>query len=263
MRIALCYHGIAKGENFKDGGLEVGYRQEFDLIKRNLIEHNPNCKFDIFLHSWSYEFQEEIVSYMKPKGYSFEVSKDIKNVSFYTLIKESVKKLIGKTFEYKRMNNIYSRWYSFQKACNLVKQSGINYDLIIITRFDMALLSPFDVFQLDSSSFYSGDWLGLRFKNRTLEGFEYKEFNNKEGVSQIKIGYPYDKEGLQDFFFIGSSEYMLNSFGNIFDELPSLLKKYGHSNHYIALGKLKEDDIVNKHQRILTYGKDYFLTRWL
>ena len=263
MRIALCYHGIAKGKNYKDGGLDVGYQKEFDLIKKNLIKHNPNCEFDIFLHSWSYEFQDEIISYMKPKSHSFEIPKNIKKVSFYALIKESIKKLLGKTFEYKRINNIYSRWYSFQRACNLVKQSGINYDLIIVTRFDMALLNPLDIFQLDSSSFYSGDWIGLSYKNRILEGFEYKDFNNKEGASQIPIGYPYDDEGLQDFFFIGSSEYMLNSFGNIFDELTSLIKKYGRSNHFIALGKLKEDKVVGSHKRILKYGEDYFLTRWL
>ena len=261
MKVALCYHGIAKGYNFKNGGLPVGFSHEFDLIKKNLIEFNKDCSFDIFLHSWSLDAKDEVVEKLKPQDFLFEKSKEFEKPSIEFYIKEKVKKIIGKGYEAQRINNIYSRWYSFKQVCDLVKKSNQKYDLIIVTRFDMCLLSEFDLSKLKTEYFYSGDW--ITFKEDNKEILEENWTKQKDYLNAISKGYPFDKEGLQDFFFISSQDYMLNYFSNIFSELKLLLKKYGKSNHLIALGKLKEDNILNKHKRVLTYSKDYFLSRWL
>ena len=63
--MALCYHGIAKGQNFKNGGLPVGFEHEFHLITQNLIKNNKDCKFDIFLHSWSLDYKDEVIEKLK------------------------------------------------------------------------------------------------------------------------------------------------------------------------------------------------------
>jgi len=261
LRVALCYHGIAKGQNFKNGGLPVGYDHEFHLMKQHLIENNQDCEFDIFLHSWSLEYKEEIVEKLKPEAYIFEPSREFKKASISKTFKEGVKKMLGRGYEKQRVNNIYSRWYSFKKVCDLVKESEKTYDLVIVTRFDMCLLSAFDLSALNAQNFYSGDWVTY-YEN----GAELKEENypsDQEKAKPVQKGHPYDKEGLQDFFFISSQEYMISSFSNIFDNLKYLLKKYGPSNHLIALGKLKEDKMLDKHKRVMMYGKDYFLSRWI
>lgn len=260
MKIALCYHGIAKGHNFKDGGLPVGFDYEFDLVKKNLLDNNKNCQFDIFLHSWSIDYKEEILKKMNPKDFLFEKSKKFIKVSFFNYIKEHIKKKLGKGFEPQRINNIYSRWYSFRKVCELVEKCDENYDLVIVTRFDMCLLSKFDINDIESHKFYSGDWIGLYKDGKEILEQDYK---NNKGIKSIKKGYPFDNEGVQDFFFIADYDYMINSFSRIFKDLKNLIKKYGKSNHLIALGKLKEDNKLQSHQRILDYRKDYFLSRWL
>ncbi|MCX2718545.1 hypothetical protein [Lentiprolixibacter aurantiacus] len=263
MKIALCYHGIAKGKNFKSGGLDVGYRNEFDLIQRNLIWSNPDHDFDVFMHSWSKEFEQEVVDYMQPLKFDFEEPKELRKAPLLLLIKELIKKALGKDYEFKRLNNIYSRWYSFKRSIDLIAESGNEYDLIIATRFDMSLLSPFLLNNISPSKFYSGDWIGAFYEDRLLEGYEYGDFKLNPKTVLNPIGYPYDDRGLQDFFFISGTEYMMTKFSKIFDYLDRLIPKYGKSNHFIALGQLKETGMEKNHSRILKYGEDYFLSRWL
>jgi len=261
LKVALCYHGIAKGHNFKNGGLPVGFDYEFDLIQKNLIERNKDCTFDVFLHSWSIDYKDAVLEKLKPKDYLFEKSKKFKKPSIKVLLKQKIKKKLGKGYELQRVNNIYSRWYSFKKVCDLVKKSDQKYDLVIVTRFDMCLLNKFTISDLNPNIFYSGDW--ITFKEKGKEFLEENYRLIKENSKEISKGYPFDEEGIQDFFFISSQDYLVNKFSEIFKQLELLLKKYGESNHLIALGKLKEDKMLNKHQRILTYSKDYFLSRWI
>lgn len=261
MKIALCYHGIACGKNFKEGGLPVGYSEEFDLMKRNLISHNKNHDFDVFIHSWSKDFESLVVNKMQPKGYCFENSIDFKKETFSFHFKESIKKILGLYSEPKRINNIYSRWYSFYKVCEIASRYKGDYDLVIVTRFDMCLMAPILIDEFSSEYFYSGDWETFYSNDRELLESDYKKSHGM--ATKMKKGFPYDNEGLQDFFFVSSRDYMLNSFSKIYLELEFLLKKYGPSNHLIALGKLKEDDFSTKHRRKITYFKEYFLSRWI
>lgn len=259
MRVAICYHGIAKGHNYKNGGLPVGFEYEFELFKKNLIAQNKGIDFDIYLHSWSIKYKDSINNLLNPVNSLFETPKFFKKPSIKILIKENIKKLLGKGFELQRINNIYSRWYSFHKVCELVNKSNKKYDLVIVTRFDMCLLKPFNISSLNKENFYSGDWITYTENNKEILEENFKNVK----LDEIKKGYPYDNEGLQDFFFIANHNYMIENFSNIYFELKGLIKKYGPSNHLIALGKLKKDNMINMHKRILVYSKDYFLSRWL
>ena len=264
MKVALCYHGIAKGKNFKSGGLKVGVEDEFELFKKNVIEQNPSIEFDVFVHSWSVDHQSEVDQIMHPIASVYEPTRIFKKPTFYEIVKEKIKKNLGKVYEYQRVNNIYSRWYSFQKVCDLVKKSDIEYDLVIVLRFDMVILNPIIFKDLDKNHFYSGNWIGLQNeKGALIEDFEFKNNRHREGISKIQIGYPFDDKGLQDFFFISSFENMVLKFSTLYGNLPKMLKKYGTSNHFLALGQLKENNLLGGHKRILEYGTDYFLSRWL
>ena len=226
MKVALCYHGIAKGKNYKSGGLTVGFKEEFEVLKKNLIEQNPNVQFDVYLHTWSIEHKVEIEKIMKPVSSLYEESRIFRKSSWYDLVKQRVKKIFGKVYEYQRVNNIYSRWYSFHKVCSLVQDSDTEYDFIFVLRFDMVFLTPFKLDQLDTDCFYSGEWIGLQDESgRLLEGFEYKEMMNNSSISKLKIGYPYDSKGLQDFFFIASPKNMIKKFAIIFEDLPKMIRK--------------------------------------
>lgn len=262
MKVALCYHGIAKGTNFKEGGLPVGYAKEFETIKKNLIEVNRQYQFDIYMHSWSIEHKDDVVAEMKPKSYSFESPKQLKKVTFFRFIKERTKKFFGLPYEFQRINNIYSRWFSYYKVCELVDKSGEHYDLVIVTRFDMCLLRPFNLENLDLNSFYSGEWIGYKKNSSMVQDNQLKKTDLTK-LTRVQRGYPFNNEGIQDFFFVGSGKYMLKKFSRVFFELDNLIKTYGPSNHLVVLGKLKEDKMIKKYKTILKYSEDYFLSRWL
>ncbi|WP_430428589.1 hypothetical protein [Maribacter litoralis] len=263
MRVALCYHGISSGKNFKEGGLAVAFESEFDSIQRFLIKSNPNCDFDIYLHSWVNSNQNEVIQKLRPVDYLFENTINFNKPTMLFKFKQLVKKKLNKPyFESNRINNIYSRWYSFQKVCELVSKNKQKYDLIFVTRFDMVLRDSISLKNISPEYFYSGDWETLYNGKIELKETDYTKVIT-QNVERHKKGFPYDEEGLQDFFFIGSPTYILKDFSKIYFNLKFLIKKYGASNHLIALGKLKEDNKINIHKRVYLYFQEYFLSRWL
>ena len=76
MRIALCLHGLVGSESSKYGGknninIEIPYK----FLRKNLLNSNKN-KFDIFLHSQSYEEKKRLLRLYKPKLYKIEKQKN-------------------------------------------------------------------------------------------------------------------------------------------------------------------------------------------
>lgn len=65
-RIAICYHGLSYGANFKKGGLPVTFEKGLESFHRNVVNHNKDFSFDIFFHSWSNSLEETIKQKYSP-----------------------------------------------------------------------------------------------------------------------------------------------------------------------------------------------------
>lgn len=128
MKIALCLHGLVGSITGKHcsllGGSDEVLRKSYEHNKKLLLDKD----IDVFVHSWSTECTNDILSLYNPKKcviepqIQFEVPDYIKS-------------------DYKRAFAHLSRWYSFKKAVELKTsyESGMNftYDLVLVQRFDL------------------------------------------------------------------------------------------------------------------------------
>lgn len=261
-KIAFCLHGLAAGKNFKHGGLNVTFESESSLYKKHILNIN-NC--DVFLHSWSTEAADDLISTYQPEKYLFENPTVFVKPALKEKIKDFKNKIRGKKRELYRINNIYSRWATFKRVIDLVSkhedEKSIKYDFIFVGRFDMSLFSDLDFNNLDNSKFYSGKWIGFRDSHGNIISDEKIEFIDDKKFKYEK-GFPSTNEGISDFWFAGSPSKIFE-FAEIFDELESLIKTAGKSNHKIALEKIKRMGMLENYERVLEFSSDYQLTRWL
>ena len=154
MKIAFCLYGLAGGTNDKHGGLKVDYKIAYEYYAKHFFN---KYDIDIFIHTWSVEFKEEITQIYKPKKALFEKQK---------------------MFDHKpsRKHGIYSRWYSTKKVIELKskyeKQNKIEYDFVFLTRFDVAFFSEIKFHDYNPGNFYASHWtyykniLGQKIRNR-------------------------------------------------------------------------------------------------
>lgn len=261
MKIAFCLHGISSGKNFKNGGLPVTFENEASLFKEHIIDkYNTDC----FYHTWESDATESLKELYKPKNHLVEKAKIFFKPKLFDYLKHFLNKFRG-IDELQRKNNIYSRWYSFNKSIELVlnyqKENNIKYDFIFITRFDMSLFKDVKFESLNNSNFYCGDW--YTFYNQKNQQIDEKLlYNNLNKASKIVEGYPYNEHGISDFWFCSSPKTM-EDFAQIFYKLNKLIENVGKSNHLIALEQLKLINKVDKLEKILEFGKDYYLSRWI
>lgn len=261
-KVALCLHGIAKGKNFKHGGLDVNFESESELYTNNFILPN---NADVFIHSWSTSYENEVNTLYKPVSSLYENPMIFNKPKFIDYIKDIVTLIKNKPRELNRINNIYSRWYSLYKVIELVREQeliqGFKYDYVMVTRFDMSLLSLIECSKLENGKFYTADWVGGRDEKGNIIP-ENLLHNNKKVNFTYKKGFPTDDEGILDFWFISSSE-LISKFSEIHFELESLMIGNGMSNHKIALQKLKNLGLLDNVEWTFKSGVDFCLTRWM
>ena len=259
MKIALCFMGVVGGDKGKsglgssDGILDISHKH----FKNHVFDKND---VDIFVHSWSTESQDKILQLFKPKKYLIE------NQIWWD--KNSDRNY--------RMNNHYSKWYSTMKSVELKneyeKETGVKYDMVMVTRFDIAWQTDIFFEQLNSEHFYAGIWN----RRYTLDGKEIKNklyYNKNWEDSEYKeklVGYPHDEGGLIDQWWISNNENM-NSFANLFKKMDEYRKlgKQTHdhenaiSNHRLSLHHLKEIGLINKLEFKFYLHDDFpLIRRW-
>jgi hypothetical protein len=140
MKIAFCLMGIV-GADYKHGqGQAVDYRIGHHFHNKHIFEANKDHDIDVFLHSWSKEFEEEIVETYRPRRYLFE-----DQIDFY---QNNI-----------RLNAIKSRWYSTKAVMKLKSQcedeNNFKYDFVMVYRFDHIFLRDLIFPDFDTNYFYA------------------------------------------------------------------------------------------------------------
>ncbi|WP_413282528.1 hypothetical protein [Vibrio sp. MA40-2] len=264
LKVAFCLHGMSVGLNDKHGGLPVTFQKESDLYKENILNEN----IDVFFHTWSDGQEDLLVETYKPKSYVCEMKKSFVNPTLYWTLKGIYKKLSGLPVELNRFNNIYSRWYSYRRVFEIQKdysiKNDINYDFVMITRFDLSFFNVLDFSSLCEEKFYVPGWVG--YKNSNGENIKEDTFNNsKDRFFKYQRGFPTDdKMGILDFFFIASPKVM-QMFVDELENLEALIKETNNtrtSNHKISLKILDKIDKISSIEFLMESGSDFNLTRW-
>ena len=180
-------------------------------------------------------------------------------------LKDLFLKVLGRNLELNRINNIHSRWYSFRKVIELVNhhslKNSIDYDLVVITRFDLSVTKEIRLDTLNKNKFYTGDWVGYK----DCVGNEIPEeniFNSNEKCFEYKRGFPHNNEGLVDFIFISNLEKM-NLFSELYENIDKYIALSTSSNHKIALLRIKDELGLESLEFKYKNGSDYQLSRWI
>ncbi len=262
MKVAMCLSGLSSGLNYKHGGLPVSFESEALNYKKYFTDkHNA----DVFFHSWSSEHENEIINAYNPCDYIFEDKKVLKNPTIYDFIYNLYSLLFGgkDKVELHRLNNIYSRWYSLYKSVTLLEnyqiKHSIEYDFVLLTRFDLTILSLFDCSELNQNEFYVGDWLG--FKNETGLIIPEQDVVNNLSSNSFHRGYP-NNNSILDFWFLSSSKNIVK-FSKLFLEIDRLVNKFGPNNHILAYEYILECGMADTLSLYKKQFHDFNLTRWL
>jgi len=116
-------------------------------IDKHIISKNPGYEFDFFIHSWSVDLQDKLLSLFKPVEYLIE-----DNNQYAEILTEKMQSAGSNNFRQ------VSQFFSLQKGCNLLKdyvqKTGTIYDYVICYRPDVTLWKDMDLSQYDPSIFY-------------------------------------------------------------------------------------------------------------
>lgn len=219
MKIALVLHGKIGGTAGKHLANEVSSNEVLELAYKHNKEHiiDP-YKADVFLHSWSIELKDEILSLYQPKRELIQSQIDFS-------IPDYVRADRVRAFAH------FSRWYSFRESLRYsTSMSSIAPDYfgcshVIVQRFDLCWNITPDFEKMDPKYF----WVG----NSTLD-------TNREWSDRWFCTNPADMLKFATLFDC-IPLYMKNE-----NELPSSKQYSGISSHQLVKHHAKKLDLKEK-----------------
>ena len=228
MRVALCLYGLigsAKGKAYyKKGVTYIVLEDCYNSFSKHILSKND---VDVFFHTWDTDFEDELVLKYNPKKYKVEPQK---------IFNDTIK---GPE---KRIQAHYSRWYSTKVVnelkSNYEKENNFEYDLVMISRFDMIWHTDVIFNDLDKNIFYiPGTTLG----------------NKKWGWPHVECGLPHE---IADLWFISNS-INIDNFSKLYDLINQYIIKekcpvWKHiSNHMLAFYHLKKIELIPEFTKTL------------
>ena len=198
-KCAICFRGKCKDTNLncKSNKLEViDYKKCIKSIFENIINHNKNYDFDLYLHGWIQDEKdkETILNDYKPKKFILEKQKDftkdyitIKN--YEEILKEIYKHLHNKNVNYSNIHfqdyfqNIFSYAYSISKVVELIEES-IDYKFIIHVRYDVLINSKINLNLLNKELIYTDD---VKNSHSPLFYGDFIYISNKKNILFLRI----------------------------------------------------------------------------
>ena len=257
MRVAICFYGILGSKNGKDGkGETILPEESYKYYKKHIFDKND---VDVFIHSWSHEYKKEILDVYNPKSskiepqkkfpYSDNLSNPIrtfKDIKYY--LSEKIKEFLDPSL--RKKNTLYkyracSRWYSSKQVLDLKKEYELKnnfiYDMVMVTRFDVAFFKDVLFKNYDSSKFWASHWNDLP-----------REENNY----CLKFNNNYINTGFLDFWFFSNSKNM-DKFGELYDHI----KEYAISPHFSSKSHVLSFLSINDIQYTLYRWQDFEMIR--
>lgn len=217
MKIAVCLHGLSTGHNSK--GDPVSFLKSYDFLKKNIID---KYDADVYIHTWAdgLEHKENLEKIYNPTSLIFE--------------KKSTFGLQDVNTHNQKIWMTKSRWYSYMKSIELKiateKETGINYDFVLATRFDNVVVTPFDFSSYKDDIFYSAEW-----------------------------DWPHNETGFLDYWFLSSTNVM-DKFHRLYESIDEYISEgCALSSH--VLSRYHVDKLGLKRGHIKREYKDFCLER--
>ena len=206
MKVALCLFGMAGGSAGKIGkGVVIDPSIAYEHYEKHILSKND---VDVYFHTWESGVEKDIVNLYKPVDYIVEPWVEFNNNP--------------------DKHRALSRWYSTRKSIDIL--NGV-YDMVMLSRFDIAFLRDVVFSDYDPEYFYASHWNDVGNKVNHTHGF-------------------------MDMWFFGGQE-MMRRFG----QLSLYVDKYDISQHvaskqhaYKVIGK-------DKIKHVMYRGEDFEMIR--
>lgn len=145
-KVAIVFHGIVGGMDDRNGvGDPIDLETCYKTIHYNILSHYDT---DVFIHSWSTQNQDILVSLYKPKKFLFQQQE-------YFNFKESE---ITAERETGQAYRALSRYTSLERAIRLKRQEEIEknfrYKWVLVLRFDLIFFNRLNLDNLNNDFFY-------------------------------------------------------------------------------------------------------------
>lgn len=224
MKIALCFYGLVGSKADKNGkGASLDPKAAYNLNNKNLITHNARLghEVDIFIHSWSHESKDDLVTLYKPKVFKIEKQREFpeskkiaNNRDFSELMRMSISTVKSPSSLAERLSEnrkeafrAYSRWYSNKTVLELKskheQEHNFEYDCVMVLRLDVGFYAPLDFSAYDMESFYASNWNDYPI---AANNYTTNEKNHNLG------------KGFLDFWFFSNSSNM-SKFSQLYDQI--------------------------------------------
>jgi len=229
-KVAICLKGAVS----KIGGTHDRFYNKNDLYKigeyidylavaksiyKHIVEPNKDYTFDFFLHSWNLDLKDNLIELYNPKKFLFEDN---------TLYNDVISSIISNSDDFGGVSGGLSTKKSIELKHIYEIESKIEYDLIIIYRYDVLL------------------WVDMLLDNYNTDKYIY--VNGWDGSKNA------------DFHFVMSNENS-NKFKYLYDSVKIYNNKHSFHNwikNYvlnIIKCELSEDGIIagkdQEHMRVI------------
>ena len=146
MKIALCLFGLVGGSSGKNGaGEEIDPSIAHGYIKKHILDKND---VDVFIHTWSVGKKDVLLDLYDPVRYIFEPQ---------VIFDDRVE-----------VQRARSRWASTRKSVDLI---GGDYDMVMLSRMDVAYFADIVFDDYDPKYFYASHWNDVGKRNHHTHGF--------------------------------------------------------------------------------------------
>lgn len=229
-KVALLFYGLKPLSCLKKASPFLKKDITLDKWNQNVIIPN-NC--DVFIHSWSPEYQEECLEQYKPKKYLFEEKKHFpsrrQKIFDY-----------GDTLDTINRSHLYSMKTVLELKNKYEQENNLTYDVVMIARMDIIWFNEINIRDIDvKEKIYISPWNYAFDKNQTRP-------------NHLKA--PYDS------WFISNSKD-INCFIDLYDKINEYIN---HSNsHWIKYFYFIDMGIQDKIDYMFYRFHDFVMLRWL
>lgn len=131
------------GRYYKIDNLENNYvniQACFNSIKHHIVDVNPDFSFDFFVVSWTQALKSQLIEIYSPKNYFFD-----DYLNYHNLFCDVVKKYTNDENYINLQVNQVSQSFAIKKGIEIIEQSKVEYDAVIIYRPDVMLWKDMDL----------------------------------------------------------------------------------------------------------------------
>ena len=254
--VAVCFYGMLTRFHVSGGlgiprvstasrDVELNQRLTRDVaypsFVRRIVQPNPQCSFDTFVHTWEAKASGFIEQLYRPRAAAYGELEGV-----HISLPGSAGWPHSAT---PRM------WASVEKLLALKSEAeaarGTRYDWVLITRFDVAWGADLTL-QLNPNLFYVANWCYSDQRDGRLAALPAEHAASGRTCLPLADpdgrngGVPFNdpgRVGVPDYYFLASSELIDRAFLNLTAELEAGVFRAtygGSSNHKVAGGRLKQ-----------------------